>query len=218
MALDAKKKGIDLLTSRSMAADPSRPRRSARGRPVVTTHASIERAAFTLFAERGFAGTTMEAIAQEAGVGKRTIFRYYASKNDIPWGQFALTLAYFRQVLDDTPDDMPVHTAVHNAVLEFNRFPPGADPPHRQRMRLLLTTPELQAHSVHQYAAWRQVIADYVARRRGCSPTDLEPQLAGRVSLSLALTAYEAWLADEQAELLTVLEKAMSTLEHYLSS
>jgi mycofactocin system transcriptional regulator len=182
----------------------------------VTSHAEIEQAAFDLFAERGFEGTTIEAIARKVGVGKRTIFRYYPSKNDIPWGQFASTLAHFRQVLYDTPDDVPVHQAVHGAVLEFNRFPPGARPPHRDRMRLILTTPELQAHSVHQYAAWRAVIADYVARRRGCRPTDLEPRLAGHVSLSLALTAYEIWLDDEGADLLAVLAEAMSRLKEYL--
>ncbi|TYL55513.1 mycofactocin system transcriptional regulator [Nocardioides sp. BGMRC 2183] len=193
-------------------------RASVRGRPEVTTHAAIEQAAFRLFAERGFAGTTMEAIAAEVGVGKRTVFRYYPSKNDIPWGQFSITLSRFRQVLENTPADIPVHDAVHRAVLEFNRFPQGAQPPHRERMRLLLTTPELQAHSVHQYAAWRGVISDYVAQRRGCAPTDLEPQLAGHINLSLAITAYEVWLADDEADLMTVLEETMKTLGTYLAS
>lgn len=82
-------------------------------------------------------------------------------------------------------------------------------------MRLILTTPELQAHSVHQYAAWRAVIADYVARRHGCRSADLEPPLAGHVSLSLALTAYEIWLEYEGTDLLAVLQEAMVALEAY---
>lgn len=61
-------------------------------------------------------------------MGKRTIFRYYLSKNGIPWGQFAKTLSPFRRVLDDTPDDVPVYVAVQRAVLEFNRFPAEARP------------------------------------------------------------------------------------------
>jgi len=191
-------------------------RRSARGRPEATTHAEIEQASFRLFATKGFAGTTLDAIAREVGVGRRTIFRYYPSKNDIPWGQFDRTLAGFRDLLDGQPQDIPLHQAVHRAVMDFNRFPADARPSHRERMRLILTTPELQAHSVHQYAAWRGVIADYVAGRLGCRPTDLAPRLAGQVSLALALTAYEAWLADERADLLEVLAEAMSWLPAYL--
>jgi mycofactocin system transcriptional regulator len=183
---------------------------------VITTHAAIEQAAFDLFEKHGFAGTTLDAIAREVGVGKRTIFRYYPSKNDIPWGQFADTLERFRRMLDDTPDDVPVHEAVHRGVLDFNRFPTDARPSHRDRMRLILTTPELRAHSVHQYAAWRAVIADYVARRRGCQPTDLEPRLAGHVSLSLALTAYELWLDSEGSDLIDMLERTMGQLRDYL--
>jgi mycofactocin system transcriptional regulator len=192
---------------------------SARGRPEVTSHAQIEEAAFTLFAEHGFARTTLDAIAQRVGVGRRTLFRYYSSKNDIPWGQFDRTLDHFRHLLAQQPEDVPVHEVVHRAVVEFNRFPPDAHPPHRERMRLILTTPELQAHSVLRYADWRQVIAVDVARRRGEEPTDLVPQVAGHVSLAISLAAYEHWLeASEATDLLEVLDDAMAGLQLYLGS
>src|SRR5688500_4446522 len=90
-------------------------RSSARGRPVVTSHAEIERVAFELFAAQGFAGTTMADIARTLGVGTRTLFRYYASKNDIPWGQFDQTLINFKALLDSQPSHAPVHEAVHRA-------------------------------------------------------------------------------------------------------
>ena len=193
-------------------------RTSARGRPEATSHAEIEQAAFALFRERGFARTTLEAIAAEVGVGRRTLFRYYQSKNDIPWGQFDRTLAGFREILESQPEDLPLHRAVHTAVVEFNRFPADARPPHRERMALILTTPELQAHSVLRYGDWRRVIAEYVARRLGIPPDDLVPKLVGHVSLALALTAYEVWLADSDADLLTVLDEGMSELSSYLGS
>lgn len=189
----------------------------AKGRPVATTHAEIEQVAFRLFAERGFDGTTLEAIAAGVGVGRRTLFRYYQSKNDIPWGQFDRTLDRFRDVLEGAPDELPLHEAVHRAVLAFNEFPPDAQPSHRDRMRLILTTPELQAHSVLRYAQWRQIIADYVGRRTGGSPSDLLPQTVGHVSLALALTAYEAWLSDESANLGELLADAMASLRGYLA-
>ena len=130
------------------------------------------RGAFSLFASHGFAGTTMADIAREVGVGTRTVFRYYPSKNDIPWGQFDQTLSNFRGLLNSQPHALPVHEAVHRAVVEFNRFPADSQPSHRDRMRLILGTPELQAHSVLKYSEWRQVIADYVADRLGQDPGD----------------------------------------------
>jgi mycofactocin system transcriptional regulator len=185
---------------------------------VATSHAEIEQAAFELFGERGFERTTLDAIAERVGVGRRTLFRYYQSKNDIPWGQFDRTLAGFRDLLDGQPHGLPLHTAVHRAVVEFNRFPLDARPSHRDRMRLILTTPELRAHSVHQYTAWRQAIAEYVARRTDAAPSDLMPRMVAQVSLALALTAYEVWLEDETADLLSVLEESMAELGRYLGA
>lgn len=199
---------------KNLASEPSAAR---IGRPGATTHSAIEQAAFELFDRHGFAGTTIQAIAREVGVGTRTVFRYYPSKNDIPWGQFAATLDRFREVLDALPVELPVHDAVSRAVIEFNRFPQDARPSHRERLRLILTTPELQAHSVLQYAAWRRVIAEYVARRRGGSPTDLEPRLAGHLSLALALTAYEQWMSGG-SDLLDVIEATFQQLATYLGT
>lgn len=188
-----------------------------RGRPVATTHGEIEQAAFRLFAAHGFEGTTLDAIAAEVGVGRRTLFRYFESKNDIPWGQFDHTLDEFRRLLAASPTDIPLWDAVHRGVRAFNDFPPDAAPPHRDRMRLILTTPALQAHSVHKYSEWRSVIADYVADRLGLEPTDLLPQTVGQVSLALALTAYNAWLRDDAVDLQVLLEQALTALRAYLA-
>lgn len=188
------------------------------GRPEATSHAAIEQAAFRLFAERGFDATTLEAIAAEVGVGRRTLFRYYSSKNDIPWGQFDRTLDGFREILDSMPEDLPLHEAIHRGVLAFNEFPENAEPPHRDRMRLILQTPTLQAHSVLRYAEWRAVIAEYVARRKGLNPQDVVPRVVGQVSLALALTAYEAWLETPESSLRELLDEAMRGLVQHLQT
>ena len=190
---------------------------SSRGRPVATSHAQIEAAAFRLFAARGFDAVTMADIATEVGVGRRTLFRYFESKNDIPWGQFDRTLDAFRAILAATPDSVPLADAVQQGVLAFNEFDDAADPPHRDRMRLILETPTLQAHSVLRYAEWREVIAEYVAGRRGLEPTDTLPRTVGSVSLALAISAYEGWLADPDGDLPSLLDETMRSLRDYLS-
>jgi AcrR family transcriptional regulator len=72
------------ILARAIMASVSFGRPAADGTPryVVNyrdpegTHAKIERAAFRLFSERDFAGTTLDDIAAEVGVGRRTVTRY----------------------------------------------------------------------------------------------------------------------------------------------
>jgi AcrR family transcriptional regulator len=55
-----------------------------RGRPRdATARDAIVEAALTLVAERGFQAATMDAIAARAGVGKNTIYRRWASKEEL---------------------------------------------------------------------------------------------------------------------------------------
>jgi len=115
-----------------------------------------------------------------------------------------------------TRTDIPLHTAVHRGVLGFNECPEDAEPPHRERMRLILKTPALQAHSVLRYAQWRAVIAEYVANRLDLRPDDLIPRTVGQVSLALALSAYETWLEQPDASLHALLESAMAALADYM--
>ena len=113
---------------------------------------------------------------------------------------------------------MPLHEAVHAAVLAFNRFDLDAHPSHRERMQLILTTPTLQAHSVLRYGEWRQVIAEYVALRLGLRPDDLLPRTVGQVSLALTLSAYTHWLDHPELALHDLIDTAMAGLRSYLGS
>jgi mycofactocin system transcriptional regulator len=194
-----------------------------RGRPAATTHAAIERAAFDLFATRGFESTTLAAIAERVGASRRTVARYYASKNDIPWGRFDQTLDGFRRILRDMPARLPLWERVHRGVVAFNDFPADADPSHRERMHLILGTPALQAHAVLRYGQWRAVIADYVAEQTGTTARAPLPNLVGHVSLALAMHAYERWLESapldptaDRAALLGTLRQVMADLRVYL--
>src|ERR1700751_191313 len=57
------------------------PRLQARKQEFV--HNAIWDAAIDLFAERGFDETTIDDIAQAAGVSQRTFFRYFDSRADV---------------------------------------------------------------------------------------------------------------------------------------
>jgi mycofactocin system transcriptional regulator len=190
--------------------------RRRAGRPPVTSRSEIEHIALDLFTERGFDTTTVDDIAAAAGIGRRTVFRYYPSKNDIPWGAFDEQLDRMRATFAALPAGLPVLAGVRAAVLDFNEVHPDEQPWHRRRLRLILGTPALQAHSTLRYAAWRHVVAEYAAGRLGFPVDHLVPQTIGHASLGVALAAYERWLATETAELRDLLDAAFRALEHGL--
>ena len=178
----------------------------------MTSRAELERRALELFTARGFDATTVDDVAAAAGIGRRTFFRYFASKNDAVWGDFDHGLADLRAQLAGADPQQPLLEALREAVLAFNRFDPAEVPWHRERMALILTVPALQAHSTLRYAAWREVVADFAARRFGEPSHALLPQLVAHLCLGAALTAYEQWLADPGAELEPLLDQALAGL------
>lgn len=188
------------------------------GRRPSTDRAAIESVAFRLFEEHGFHQTTTDQIAEAVGVGRRTLFRYFSSKNDILWGQFDESLRHFRAQFAALPSGMPLADAVHRCVVKFNEFDEASLPQHRVRMTLILSTPALQAHSALRYRAWRDVISDYVGKRMNLPPEAIAPTLVGHVALALAVTSYEQWLADPDLHLTELLDDAMVELRAFAGS
>ncbi|OBH44838.1 mycofactocin system transcriptional regulator [Mycobacterium mantenii] len=182
------------------------------GRRRSTTPHHITDVAIDMFTARGFAEVSVDDVAQAAGISRRTLFRYYASKNAIPWGDFDNHLAHLRDLLDKVGSDVRLGDALRSALLTFNTFDESETARHRQRMRVILQTAELQAYSMTMYAGWREVIAGFVARRLDCKTTDLLPQTVAWTMLGVALSAYEHWLSDESVPLPVALGNAFDVV------
>lgn len=183
------------------------------GRAPATTHGELSHVALDLFLAHGFENTTVDDIATAAGISRRTLFRYFPSKNDLPWGDFDSLLEQMRDHLARIDPDRPLVEILRQVVIDFNRYPENELPFHRSRMDLLLNVPSLLAHSTLRFAAWRRVIAEYVGERRGESADALTPQTVAWACLGLCLSAYEQWLADDEQDLIALLDSAFSTVE-----
>ncbi len=182
------------------------------GRRRSTTPHDITDAAIELFAARGFAEVSVDDVAQAAGISRRTLFRYYASKNAILWGEFDTHLGHLRELLDTVGPRVPLGEALRAALLAFNTFDESETVRHRERMRVILQTAELQAYSMTMYAGWREVIAEFVTRRSSAKTTDLLPRTVAWTLLGVALAAYEHWLGDESVPLPVALGNAFDVV------
>jgi mycofactocin system transcriptional regulator len=186
------------------------------GRRRSTTQDRIADTALDLFAARGFDEVSVDDVAAAAGIARRTLFRYYPSKNAIPWGDFDAHLDRMRDLLADVASDVPVGDALRSALLTFNNFGELEMERHRQRMRLILQTDALQSYSMTMYAGWRAVVAAFVARRLHTDSGDLLPQTVAWTMLGASLAAYERWLADESVSLTQSLESAFAVVSQGL--
>ena len=182
------------------------------GRRRSTTWDHLSNVAIDLFAARGFDEVSVDDVAQAAGIARRTLFRYYPSKNALPWGDFDAHLERMRDQLAELDPSVPIGDALRTALLAFNTFDETETARHRQRMRVILQTAELQAYSMTMYAGWRAVVAAFVARRLGVEAGDLVPQTVAWTMLGVALSAYEQWLADESVSLAQALNDAFDTV------
>jgi mycofactocin system transcriptional regulator len=169
--------------------------------PAEGTRARVERAALDLFTLRGFENVTTDEVADAAGISRRTFFRYYATKADAVWGDFAGHVARLEALLAAADPGRPVLAAVCAAYVEVNDYADAELPLLRERMQLILTEPALLAHAQVRHAEVDRVVARYVAIRTDGSPTDLVPRLVAATTRAAATTAFEAWLAEPRSSL-----------------
>jgi len=195
---------------------PNSEHRVGRRRSTTTDH--LSNVAIDLFAARGFDGVSVDDVAHAAGIARRTLFRYYPSKSALPWGDFDAHLERMRDQLDELDTGVPIGEALRTALLAFNTFDAAETARHRQRMRVILQTAELQAYSMTMYAGWRDVVAAFVARRLRRTVGDLVPQTVAWTVLGVALSAYEQWLADESVSLGQALDDAFDRVSAGLAA
>lgn len=107
------------------ATDDTPPARRGRGRPRDPgTDLRIRRAAAELLLERGFDKTTVDEVAARAGVGKATVYRRWASKEDLAVA--AMESLYEAEFpAPDTGSIISDLTESYRAVLTFVNSPEG---------------------------------------------------------------------------------------------
>jgi TetR/AcrR family transcriptional regulator, mexJK operon transcriptional repressor len=159
--------------------------------------AAIESAALALFLRDGYARTSVDAVAREAGVSKRTVYDYYGDKQRLFLDVIARTQAghedHFRTLLDATlPADAPDLEA---ALVAFGRaFASGvAQTPDRNAVVRLLVAEA--AHFPELLERWRapgpqqQVLAERLAGFAERGLLDVPDPLEAAAYLGILVTA-----------------------------
>lgn len=163
------------------------------GRPRRSSAEILADAASELFLENGYAGTTVDQIAQRAGVSRATFFNYFAGKADLLWLDLDASLARLPEALRRA-SDLPVVEAVEEALLEVARAHDSSRVPWAlSQGETMNLGDDLVASGAARFVLHLGVVAGYVAERRGERLEELRPQVIAAALLSAAGAATVSW-------------------------
>lgn len=127
--------------------------------------------ALDLFATQGFEATSVEQIAQAAGVSRSTFFRQFGGKDDVIFADHELLLEELRQFLQ-TPHDDPWSAVCAASVRVFRHF--AADPElARRRYSIVRRVPALRDREIIAVFRYERLFDEYLRQALpGLDPID----------------------------------------------
>ena len=191
------------------------PAEGLRERHRRRTEAVLEEAALALFEARGFDFVTVDDIAAEADVSRRTFFRYFATKEDVVLADQPRRQEELRQALAARPPDEPALTALRYALLSLADGHEQDRERLLRRARIMRATPSLQIRWMATQRAWEQAVTDMVAQRLGVDPlVDLRPGVVAAATLASLRTAISLWVTgDGRGDLHAMVGQALDLLD-----
>ena len=154
-----------------------------------------------LFAERGYAKTTVEDIAARAGLTERTFFNHFSDKREV---LFAGSELFVNQIVDAVraaPKSAAPLDAVCAAIESTNDFFEARRPFARKRSALIAAHPELQERELIKMMSLAAAVTD-VLKQRGTSAS--AASLAAETGVAILRVGFEQWVQDPKDRSLAV--------------
>ncbi|TCC36411.1 TetR/AcrR family transcriptional regulator [Kribbella speibonae] len=189
------------------------PTSRRRGRPTATTPLEIQRVAVRLFDTRGYTQTSIDDIAESAGIGRTSYFRYFRSKSSVVWYDFRAARERLRPALAQAhPDDDPMDV-VRAALVDSIVYTEDDVEFLRTRDHLLENNVELFKEAAAHSLGTAQVLADYLRSRFTRGDTLILPEAIGYSFVGALAAAIHLWVTDPRLDLHGLLKAAVQTVE-----
>ncbi|MGW4335014.1 acyl-CoA-like ligand-binding transcription factor [Rhodococcus koreensis] len=182
------------------------------GRPAATSAHELAAVAQRLFLTHGFEQTSVDDIAAEVGISRRTFFRYFPSKADVLWVESDAELARLCEQLSAGLPAEPYRTVVTRAVIGALHVPEDQHEWARHRAQLVLSVPAVQVHAAARHAAWRAAATEFAGIRSGEPATELFPTAVGYAVVAAVHAAHEFWLTNPGVDLDEALARSLDLL------
>ncbi|GAA2271809.1 TetR family transcriptional regulator [Kitasatospora cystarginea] len=163
-----------------------------RERKKAQTRRTLQEQAMRLFLEQGYEATTVEEIANAAGVSHMTFFRYFPTKEDA-----ALADDYdpvIAELIAERPADESAIDKIRHALIEgLKRVYTTDRDALLARNQLVLSTPALRARTWERQVADQELIARALSAHSGYAQNALHTRVVAAACLAAAMTAISVW-------------------------
>jgi len=140
--------------------------------------------ALSLFLERGYDATKMEDVAEVAGIGTSTLYRYFATK-DLLIIEPLMFRGTFAAGLRARPADEPLELALGHAVADL-LLVPQPDAERRRRIREVVdSNPAPRMRLLEEFVIERDLLEQAIAERLGRTGRDLFSYLTACATFAL---------------------------------
>ena len=164
-----------------------------RERRRLETSAALVAAAHELFVRQGYDATTMDDIADAAVVSRRTLFRYFPTKEDLVFSDEDGMLGVVSDALAAAPAELTPLASAAWACRALARYLQ----PRREELltvnQLVASAVTLKTRQTTKFARWHIELRAAVAKR---GATDNDADLIARVSVACFEAALDRWYAD----------------------
>jgi AcrR family transcriptional regulator len=169
-------------------------------------------AAIDLFAATGFEQTTIEEIAQAAGVSTRTFFRYFASKNDLMGQGMVRYRAMLSEAIEHAPREASPLDVVRHTVQQV-AIEAAAQPRTRQIVQIANSSVAAREAQLSRRAEVEDAVADaYATRERRTTRDDMKPRLLTGLTLTILDVTFRTWSRDAKADIVVITDDVFDSL------
>lgn len=175
-----------------------------------SARARLADAALTLFDERGYEQTTVDDIAERAGVGRTTFFRHYRAKEEVIFPDHDRLLDAIRDRLATSSHStalVAVSEAVRLVLLHYLEEGELA----RRRYKLTSTVPALRDREIASVARYQRLFREFISDWMGDSAqtTSLRAELMAAAVVSAHNHVLRRWLRGEAGDPMGEVDEAM---------
>ncbi|MGX1274585.1 TetR/AcrR family transcriptional regulator [Streptomyces phaeoluteigriseus] len=148
----------------------------------------LARTAIELFATRGYDNTTLDEVAAAAGVSRRTLFNYFAGKEDLALGGLSEQGELIAERFAQRPADEDCWVSLRAAFQVIEEI--ETTPEHRlEIVTLLFGNESLRAGHAEKQARWQDLLAPLIEPRLPDSHSDADPDVDHRALQARAIAA-----------------------------